>query len=82
MALICNATAACWCSSHRWALVDRLQIAERLGPVCQLQAGLDRTVFVYNLMARGAVDEDLVARNGEKQSVQDILLDAMRRRVR
>lgn len=66
--------------SHWWALEDRLQIAERLGPVRQLQAGFDRNVFIYNLIARDTVDELVVARIDEKRSVQDLLLDAMRRK--
>ena len=66
--------------SHWWALEDRLQIAERIGPVRQLQAGFDRNVFIYNLIARDTVDELVIARNDEKKSVQDILIDAMRRK--
>ena len=66
--------------SHWWALEDRLQIAERLGPVRQHQAGFDRTVFIYNLIARDTIDELVVARIDEKKSVQDLLLDSMRRK--
>ena len=66
--------------SHWWALEDRLQIAERIGPVRQLQAGFDRNVFIYNLIARDTVDELVIARNDEKKSVQDILIYAMRRK--
>ena len=66
--------------SHWWALEDRLQIAERLGPVRQLQAGFDRSVFIYNLMARDTVDELVVARIDEKRTVQQLLLDSMRRK--
>lgn len=66
--------------SHWWALEDRLQIGERIGPVRQLQAGFDRAVFIYNLVARDTVDELVIERNDEKRSVQDILLDAMVRR--
>jgi SNF2 family DNA or RNA helicase len=66
--------------SHWWALEDRLQIAERIGPVRQLQAGLDRSVFIYNIVARDTVDELVIARNDEKFSVQEVLLNAMKLR--
>jgi SNF2 family DNA or RNA helicase len=64
--------------SHWWALEDRLQIAERIGPVRQLQAGYDRNVFVYNIVARGTIDETVAERIDEKRSVQDLLLEAMK----
>ena len=66
--------------SHWWALEDRLQIAERIGPVRQMQAGLDRNVYHYHIVARDTVDEDVISRVDEKRTVQEVLLDAMKRR--
>ena len=66
--------------SHDWNLENRMQILERIGPVRQLQAGLDRPVFVYNLVATNTADELVIARVESKREVQDILLEAMKRR--
>lgn len=63
-----------------WSLEDRLQIIERIGPVRQLQAGYERNVFIHNIIARGTVDELVIARVETKREVQDILLDALKRR--
>lgn len=65
---------------HWWNLEERMQILERIGPTRQKQAGYDRPVFVHNLIARDTVDEDVIARVESKREVQDILLDAMKRR--
>lgn len=66
--------------SHNWNLEDRLQILERIGPVRQLQAGHDRPVFVYNIIAAGTVDELVLERIASKREVQDILLEAAKKR--
>lgn len=66
--------------SHDWNLENRLQILERIGPVRQLQAGLDRPVFVYNIVAENSVDELVIARVETKRDVQDLLLEAMKKR--
>lgn len=65
---------------HWWNLEERMQILERIGPTRQMQAGHNRPVFVYNIIARGTVDEDVIARVETKREVQDILLEAMKRR--
>jgi SNF2 family DNA or RNA helicase len=65
---------------HWWNLEERMQILERIGPVRQLQAGYNRPCFVYNIIARDTVDEDVIERVESKREVQDILLDAMKRR--
>lgn len=67
--------------SHNWNLEDRLQIIERIGPVRQLQAGYDRPMFIYNIVAQNTMDELVMERVDTKREVQDILLDAMRRRM-
>jgi len=66
--------------SHWWNLEERMQIAERIGPVRQLQSGHDRPVFIHNLIARDTVDEMVIERVETKRAVQDILLAALKRR--
>jgi SNF2 family DNA or RNA helicase len=66
--------------AHWWNLEERLQILERIGPTRQMQAGYDRPVFVHNIIARDTVDELVIERVQTKREVQDILLDAMKRR--
>lgn len=66
--------------SHWWNLEERMQILERIGPTRQMQAGYKRPVFVHNIIARDTVDEDVIERVETKREVQDILLDAMKRR--
>ena len=65
---------------HNWNLEERLQIAERIGPVRQLQAGHNRPVFVYNILTRDTIDEVILQRIETKREVQDLLLEAMKRR--
>lgn len=64
---------------HWWDLEQRQQIIERIGPVRQMQAGHDRPVFVYDIVASRTVDELVLERHRTKRSVQDTLLDAMKR---
>lgn len=65
---------------HWWNLEERLQFIERIGPTRQMQAGHDRPVFIHNIVARGTVDELVIERVVSKREVQDILLEAMKRR--
>ena len=65
---------------HWWNLEERLQILERIGPTRQLQAGHDRPVFVHSIVARDTVDELILERCDTKREVQDILMDAMKRK--
>lgn len=72
-----------WCASivffgQTWRLDLHDQIIERVGPMRQMQAGKDRPVFIYYLVARGTIDEVIVARRDGKRSVQDALLDYMK----
>lgn len=64
--------------AHDWNLENRLQIIERIGPTRQLQAGHDRPMFIYNLIARDTVDELVLKRVETKREVQDLLLEAMK----
>ena len=65
---------------HDWNLGERMQMLERIGPMRQLQAGLDRLVFVYDIVAEDTIDEDVIAAHVAKRGVQDALLSAMKRR--
>lgn len=64
--------------AHDWNLENRLQIIERIGPTRQLQAGHDRPMFIYNIIARDTVDELVLKRVETKREVQDLLLEAMK----
>ena len=61
-------------------LENHLQIIERIGCVRQAQLGLNRPVFIHYILARNTLDEVVLKRLETKQSVQDILLDALKRR--
>lgn len=63
---------------HWWNLEERMQIFERIGPTRQLQAGLDRSMFCYSIVARDTIDEVVIERTDEKQDIQRLLLDAMK----
>lgn len=65
---------------HWWNLEERLQIIERIGPTRQMQAGHDRAMFIYNLIAKDTVDELVIERVETKRETQDILLAAMKRK--
>lgn len=65
---------------HNWNLEEYQQIVERIGPVRQFQAGYDRPVFIYHIVAIDTVDEIVMARRESKRKVQDLLLEAMERR--
>ncbi len=61
-----------------WNSEEHDQFVERVGPVRQAQAGLDRPVFVHYLTAADTVDEVVVARRDSKRAVQDALLDYLK----
>ena len=61
-----------------WNLELRLQIIERIGPVRQLQAGFNRPVYIYEIVAKGTIDELVAERHASKATVQDLLLNAMK----
>lgn len=63
-----------------WNLEDLDQGIGRIGPVRQFQAGMNRGTFIYPIVARGTIDEDVLKRWETKRSVQDILLDAVKAR--
>jgi len=65
-----------------WNLEEHLQIIERIGPMRQKQAGYDRPVLVYPILARRTMDDLVMERLSSKRSVQDVLLEAMKSRAR
>lgn len=65
---------------HWWDLELRDQIIGRIGPVRQMQSGHNRVVRIYDIVAEDTIDELVLARHSTKRSVQDLLLDAMKRR--
>lgn len=64
--------------AHWWDLEQYQQIVERIGPTRQKQAGYDRPVFIYHIVARGTVDETVMLRRETKRTIQDLLLEAMK----
>jgi SNF2 family DNA or RNA helicase len=65
--------------SSGWNLEEDMQILERIGPTRQAQAGHNREVYVHRIVARNTVDEMVAERRAGKKSVQQILLDYMKR---
>lgn len=65
--------------SLTWDLEKYDQIIERIGPVRQLQSGYERPVFIYHIMAENTTDQVMLARLKTKRSVQDLLMEAMKR---
>lgn len=65
--------------SDWWDAEAHAQVIERIGPMRQLQAGYDRPVFIYYLVAEGTVDHALRARYSGKMSTQGALMDYMNR---
>jgi SNF2 family DNA or RNA helicase len=66
--------------SSGWDLELDDQIIERIGPMRQYQAGLNRPVYRYRLVAADTVDELVIERKEKKTTVQQILLEAMKRK--
>lgn len=64
---------------HRWPHGERVQMLERIGPMRQFQAGYERPVMVYDIVAKGTLDEDVIESHTTKCSVQQALLGAMKR---
>lgn len=64
--------------SHWWDLELHDQVIERVGPMRQLQAGKDRAVNLYYLVARKTIDTVVVARRHSKTGVQRALMDYMK----
>lgn len=66
--------------SSGWDAEGDDQIIERIGPTRQFQAGLNRPVYRYRIMAENTVDLLVKERRVTKKSVQEILFEALKRR--
>jgi len=65
--------------SQNYSLEEDEQIIERVGPTRQMQAGLDRAVYRYRLVAQDTIESDsVIPVIKRKASVQQSLKDAMR----
>jgi SNF2-related domain len=65
--------------SHWWALDPHNQIIERLGPMRQFQAGLNRLVYIYYIVAEDTIDEMVLLRHKSRKEVQEILKEMLSR---
>jgi SNF2 family DNA or RNA helicase len=74
---VCNVIAF---FGQGWDMELRQQIIERIGPVRQMQAGLERPVFVYDIIAEDTIDEVVIQRHETKRGVQDLLMEAVKAR--
>jgi len=63
-----------------WNGETRSQVIARIGKVRQFQAGLDRPVFVHQIVCRNTVDEDILRRIDEKLSIEEALKEGLARR--
>jgi SNF2 family DNA or RNA helicase len=63
-----------------WSLELYEQAIERVGPLRQMQSGLNRPCYVYRIVAADTVDDLIAERLTGKRTVQEILLDAMKHR--
>lgn len=68
----------CFFSSN-WNLEYDAQILERLGPTRQAQSGYKRPVFVHRIAAAGTLEEVVLQRLKSKASIQDALMEAMKK---
>lgn len=62
-----------------WNLESHDQIIERIGPVRQMQAKMNRSMFVYYIATNNTIDQLVLERLGTKRSVQDILQEAVKK---
>ncbi len=67
--------------THTWNAELREQVEGRINPLRQKQAGFDRAVVHYNLVAAGTLDRDVLDRVQNKLDVQAALLKAHARRM-
>ena len=65
---------------HDWKLGERVQMIERIGPMRQLQAGLNRNVHIYDIVARKTTDEVVMDAHQKGQTIVEALLSSMKRR--
>lgn len=54
----------------------RAQGIERIGPLRQRQAGFERPVYIYNIVARGTVDAQVLTSGRENRAINEVLMEA------
>lgn len=64
---------------HVWKLSETMQMLERIGPMRQHQAGLDRAVFEHRIIAEDTFDDYVLEVHRTNGRVQDALLLALNR---
>jgi len=64
--------------AQTWALEERLQIVERIGPTRQAQSGHPRTVFIHHIIADGTLDELMLKRIESKKDVLETLMENLK----
>jgi len=75
-----DVTNICCFFGHDWNSEQYDQMIGRVGPVRQMQSGYDRPMFLYHIIARDTMDEAVMARREMKRSVQDALMEYMKRK--
>jgi SNF2 family DNA or RNA helicase len=75
-----NATNKIVFFSLDWSHELREQTIARIGKVRQKQAGLDRSVFIYQIAVRDSIDEDIMERCITKKTVEETLKAGLARR--
>lgn len=74
-----HGTHICFFYSTNWSAENDAQAIERIGPTRQMQSGYDRVVSVIRAVARGTVEESAVKRLKSRVSVQEALLDGLKK---
>lgn len=65
--------------TNTWDLELRLQVIERIGPARQLLSGYERSVLIYDLIADGTLDTNVLDRLEGRATEQDALMAARAR---
>lgn len=74
-----HGTSQCVFFSTNWSAENDAQAIERIGPTRQMQSGYDRVVTVHRIVAKGTVEESAVARLKSRVSVQEALLESLKK---
>lgn len=64
-----------------WNGETRSQVIARIGKVRQYQAGLDRPVFIHQIICRNSIDEIILERIETKTSIEEALKAGLARRL-
>lgn len=65
--------------SHWWSMEEKQQAIARIGPVRQMQAGLQRPVFVHNIVAHNTMDEAVLWGQRNDKDLLDWWMDKTRK---